>query len=274
MGPKKMLRSKLLLAFASLALAGMLATPAMAQLAPPNGNRGVSMGHLHLTVKDVDAQRKFWTDFGGRPVKNGMLDLIEFPGVYIMLRQGDPMGGTVGSVVNHVGFFAKDSAAMAAKWEAAGIKLDKGNAAGQYYITTADGVRIEINENKTIETPLKFSHVHFAFTEDQIPEVEAWYARIFDAVPATGGRLKSGDIAGAKLTYGIAKEKQAGTKGRALDHIGFEVPNLDFTYQKLTLQGLKFDAEPRVVNDGKTKIAFLTDKWGTYIELTQGLAPK
>ncbi len=270
----KIMGSKMLLGFAGVALAGILAGPAMAQLAPPAGNRGVSMGHLHLTVKDVDAQTKFWTDFGGKPVKNGMLSMIEFPGVYVMLRQGDPMGGTVGSVVNHVGFYAQDSDAMVAKWQAAGIKLDKGNAVGQYYITTADGVRIEINQDKTIATPLKFSHVHFAFMEDQVPEVEGWYARIFDAVPATGGRLKSGDIPGAKLTYGLAKEKQAGTKGRALDHIGFEVPNLDLTYQKLTLQGLKFDAEPRAVNDGKTKIAFLTDPWGTYIELTQGLAPK
>ena len=87
----RIMRTKTLLAFASLALAALLAAPAMAQLAPPNGNRGVSMGHLHLTVKDVNAQKKFWTDFGGRPVKNGMLDLIEFPGVYVMLRQGDPM---------------------------------------------------------------------------------------------------------------------------------------------------------------------------------------
>ena len=81
-------------------------------------------------------------------------------------------------------------------------QTEKGNNAGQYYITTPEGVRIEINEDKTIATPLKFHHIHFAFTEDQIPEVEAWYARIFDAVPGTRGRFKAGDIAGANLTYG------------------------------------------------------------------------
>jgi hypothetical protein len=27
------------------------------------------------------------------------------------------------------------------------------------------------------------------------------------------------------------------------------------------------------VPNGKTKVAFLTDPWGTYIELTEGLAP-
>jgi catechol-2,3-dioxygenase len=31
------------------------------------------MGHLHLVVRDVDAQKKFWIALGGTPVKNGTL---------------------------------------------------------------------------------------------------------------------------------------------------------------------------------------------------------
>src|ERR1700690_1733586 len=99
-----MLKNKLVAlagpALTIFALAGFVAAPASAQIVPPTSNRGVSMGHLHLVVADVDAQKKFWTDFGGKPVKNGMIDLIEFPGIYIMLRKGTPTGGTVGSVVN------------------------------------------------------------------------------------------------------------------------------------------------------------------------------
>ena len=45
-----------------LALAGCLAlvtsTPAFAQLAPPN-DLGVALGHIHLVVKNVDAQKEF-----------------------------------------------------------------------------------------------------------------------------------------------------------------------------------------------------------------------
>src|SRR4051812_41286278 len=110
-----------------LILAVLAVGPLFAQLAAVTGNRGVAMGHLHLTVRDVDTAKKFWTDFGGKPVKNGMLDMMELPGVYILLRKGEPTGGSVGSVVNHVGFNAKNSADMAAKWEAAGIKPEKGN---------------------------------------------------------------------------------------------------------------------------------------------------
>ena len=128
-------------------------------------------------------------------------------------------------------------------------------------------------EDKSIATPLKFHHVHFNFTPDQTAEVQAWYARIFDARPGTRGRYKSGEIPGANLTYGESKEKAAPTKGRALDHIGFEVADLDSFAQKLEAQGMVFDMPPHSAPNGTTKIAFLTDPWGTYIELTQGLAP-
>lgn len=245
-----------------------------AQLAPISGNRGVTMGHLHLVVRDVDAAKKFWTDLGGRAVKNNQLDLIEFPNIYIMMRKGEPTGGSVGSTVNHVGFNVQNSAEMVAKWNAAGIKTEKGNTAGQYYITTADGLRIEILEDKTITKPIQFHHVHFNFAADQVTEAQAWYARSFDAVPGTRGRYKSGDIPGANLTFADVKEAPGPTKGRTLDHIGFVVNDLNFYAQKMELQGTKFDGAPRVVNDGKTKVAFLTDKWGTYIELTEGLAPQ
>src|SRR5688572_8661078 len=68
-----------------------------AQLAAP-GDAGVVMGHLHLTVQDIEAHRRFWTTLGGIPVQNGPLQLIQFPGVFVMLRQAESTGGTYGSV--------------------------------------------------------------------------------------------------------------------------------------------------------------------------------
>ena len=61
----------------------LCAIPALAQLAPPNA-QGVSMGHVHLFVKDIPAQMHFWVDImGGKAVHNEKLNMIEFPGVYI-----------------------------------------------------------------------------------------------------------------------------------------------------------------------------------------------
>ena len=63
------------------------------------------------------------------------------------------------------------------------------------------------------------------------------------------------------------------TKGRSLDHIGFEVEDLEAFVASLEAKGIKIEAPIRQVPNTKVKIAFLTDPWGTYIELTEGLAP-
>ena len=41
-------------------------------------------------------------------MQNGALALIQLPGTFVMLRQAEPTGGTVGSTINHVGFLVKD----------------------------------------------------------------------------------------------------------------------------------------------------------------------
>ncbi|MEQ1947771.1 MAG: VOC family protein [Bryobacteraceae bacterium] len=265
---------------ASLALALILAMPASAQLAKLGPNQSVSMGHLHIRVKDTEAAKKFFVEMGGHTIKNGGLELVEFPGVYIQMRQMEPSAGTVGSVVNHVGFVVKDRAAFATKMEAAGYKVDKPTGGGQYRMTTADGLSLEIVENKDIAAPIQFEHVHFAFQPEVTAEVQSWYERAFGATPGvpgtagTRGRYRTGTVAGGVLTFGEAKEKQESTKGRALDHIGFDVPDLAATFARMQAIGIKFDAEPKVVNNGLTKNAFLTDPWGTYIEITEGIGPK
>jgi hypothetical protein len=96
--------------------------PALAQLAPPN-EAGVTMGHVHLAVKDVAVQKQFWVSMmGGEIAKNGPLELIEFPGVYIMLRQSDTPTPPAAAIVNHFGFVVRDMPGALAKWKAAGIR--------------------------------------------------------------------------------------------------------------------------------------------------------
>jgi hypothetical protein len=63
----------------------------------------------------------------------------------------------------------------------------------------------------------------------------------------------------------------AGTQGRALDHIGFEVKNLEAFTKKLESEGIKLAVAYRQVPALNISIAFITDPWGTYIELTEGL---
>ena len=106
-----------------LAIALLWVVPAFGQLVEPN-QVGVRMGHVHLAVVDVDAQKQFWTSMmGGTVVKNGPLELIQFPGVFIMLRKAEAAPPPAGSIVNHFGFIVKDMPAALAKWKAAGIEI-------------------------------------------------------------------------------------------------------------------------------------------------------
>ena len=61
------------------------------------------------------------------------------------------------------------------------------------------------------------------------------------------------------------------TKGRALDHIGFEVRNLEAFCKKLEASGVKFDEPYSKSRNPGYASATLTDPWGTTIELTEGL---
>jgi catechol 2,3-dioxygenase-like lactoylglutathione lyase family enzyme len=63
------------------------------------------------------------------------------------------------------------------------------------------------------------------------------------------------------------------TAGRSLDHIGFEVKNLERFLKKLEGEGIKIEEGARQSSNSKNlRLAYITDPWGTRIELTEGLA--
>src|SRR4249919_977290 len=107
----------------------LTASTATAQLAPYN-EAGVTMGHWHLATKDVEAEKKLFLAMGGKLYNPGGQPLIGFPGLYISLILGNEKGegGTVGSVVNHVGFVVDNVQMRVAQWKAAGVTVLPGGA--------------------------------------------------------------------------------------------------------------------------------------------------
>jgi catechol 2,3-dioxygenase-like lactoylglutathione lyase family enzyme len=259
-------------------LAVFLATAASAQLAPPN-DAGVSLGHIHLAVTDVAAQEHFFTEMmGGTVVKNGPLSLIQFPGVFIMLRKATPSDPPAGSVVDHFGFVYKDLPGMLARWKAAGVVIEQAANPNQGYVHAPDGVRIEFFGDPLLVEAVRIDHIHF-FTND-VPGMQAWYAKVFGGIPGRRPRVSSPGWVDCdflrgnfNLSFMPKDAAMAPTKGRSLDHIGFEVTDLDAFAKRLDALGIHFDVPPRTVPDSKTRVSFLTDPWGTYIEVTQNLAP-
>jgi len=102
--------------------------------------------------------------------------------------------------------------------------------------------------------------------------MQAWYVRTFGAKPGQLGTNLTADIPGVKfLRFATRDTKPLPTKGRALDHIGFEVKNLEAFCKKLEANGVKFDAPYSKTRHKSFASAELTDPWGVSIELTEGL---
>ena len=59
---------------------------ASAQLSRPNGS-GAAIGHVHINARDIEAQSRFWTTLGGRIIQREKLTLVQFPGIYVILRK-------------------------------------------------------------------------------------------------------------------------------------------------------------------------------------------
>ena len=82
------------------------------------------------------------------------------------------------------------------------------------------------------------------------------------------------NVPGAELTLAKSETPQAATKGRAIDHMGFEMKNLDQFVKHLEGNGIHTDAAIRTSGNAPTlRLTYIVDPWGTNIELTEGLTP-
>ena len=249
------------------------------------------MGHLHYVVRDVAANKAFWVALGGRSVLfNGTTEGIVFPDVVVLLRLGEPSGGTQGSVVNHVAFRVKSLADI----EKAGFDVEYlEQYPGVASVHTPEGERIELfddelatnlgftidgggrdaaaeRHNRKLEVPIIAHHIHLNVPADQVAAAKDWYATHFGGVRGMRWRYDAVDLPGININISGVDAAQAATRGRMLDHIGFEVTNLEAFCKELEAKGIRFDRPYGTLPSG-FGLAFLTDPWGTYIELTEGL---
>ena len=261
-------------------LALTLAAPASAQLGERN-QAGVRMGHVHLLVRDINAQKRFWTEaMNGKLVRNGGLELIEFPGVYVVLTAAQDPQPPAGGIVDHFGFIVKDMPAALARWKAAGVATEPTENPNEVYALAPDGIRVEVYGEPALAGTISMNHVHF-YPHD-IPAIKAWYVRAFGANPSRRPcvacisrprMIETADLPAVNLSLSLSENPRLPSRGRAIDHIGFDVENLNAFVRSLEARGIKVDGPVQQLPGTKVKAVFLTDPWGTRIELTEGLAP-
>jgi len=265
--------------FVALLLAStLMAANAAAQLEPVN-QAGVTMGHWHLISKDVEANKKLFLAMGGKLYMPGGQPLIGFPGLYITLSLGTEKGegGTVGSVVNHVGFIVDNVQKRVAEWKTAGVTVLPGGALpsggtrlDQAFVETPDGVRMEVLEDKTQTVPIRHEHVHLWLPAADLPRARAWYAKTFGGEIGTRNNVPVVNLPGVQLRFNAADAKQAPTRGRVFDHFGFDVNDHAAFVRRLEAEGVTLDQPVATGSTGNT-IVYITDPWGARIEIVQRL---
>ena len=250
-------------------------------------------GHHHLNVTNLDEAKKFWVDaIGGVLIKVGPenREIIKFPNALMLLRAQKPTAGSKGSTVDHIGFSVKNLRQVVDRIKAGGFRMvtsaeappnvkvqddigivEGGPVSGIAYAMAPDETKVELVEMKAQAAPIASHHLHF-FGMNK--EMQAWYMQTFGAstlASANPAAFISASLPGLTMNFSPSQTPVAGTQGRAIDHIGFEVKNLEAFTKKLEAQGIKLASPYRQVPALGISIAFITDPWGTYIELTEGL---
>jgi catechol 2,3-dioxygenase-like lactoylglutathione lyase family enzyme len=279
---------------ALLAAALLSAPPAVSGAQVITAEGPVVYGHHHFNTTDMAAQKRFYVDtLGGKLATVGAngLEVIEFPNVFLFFRpMQQPTGGTIGTTVNHIGFSVPNLRTVVPRLRAAGYKMITRDsvAAGVEvvddiaaaspttniaFVLGPEDLKVELVEVTDQQAPIALHHVHF-FGENNA-EMQAWYAKTFGAVArsaAPGQAFVTAALPGVTLNFSPSPTATVGTEGRALDHIGFDVRDLEAFVKKLEADGIPLTVSYRKVPALDIAIAFIKDPWGTNIELTEGLA--
>ena len=227
-----------------------------------NKTAPIVVSHYHLNVTSVDEHKRFWVDtLGGTAIKVGALDVIRFPDTLLFLRVQTPTGPTRGTAFDHIGFAVPDVPALTTKVVANGYKLTTGRepapgqeaaaAAGTQapygrfaYLLGPDGAKVELVTNADKTVPITHHHVHFI--NKQYVEMQQWYMKALNATlrPGQTDFFIGADLPGVgyMLNFFRWEGDQAvthvPTAGRVVDHVGFEVKNLEAFCKELEAKGI------------------------------------
>jgi|SoiMethySBSTD1v2_1073268.scaffolds.fasta_scaffold01949_22 catechol 2,3-dioxygenase-like lactoylglutathione lyase family enzyme len=249
-------------------------------------------GHHHVNATDPAAHKKFWADSLGGTVATVGTDgreVIKIPNVWIFMRTQAAKGSSKGSTADHIGFSVQNLDATLARVKANGFRVAtaeespasynvKGEVASPgpgtrlAFVFGPDDVKVELLEATNQAEPIRLHHMHF-FGE-QNTAMRDWYVKVFGAMPqpaAANALFVSATLPGLRLNFSPSPTPVVATAGRVVDHIGFEVKNLQQFLARLESQGIKPSVTFRRVDALATNIAFIVDPWGTNIELTEGL---
>jgi catechol 2,3-dioxygenase-like lactoylglutathione lyase family enzyme len=268
--------------------------------------------HVHLNTTDPAAAIAFYTTKfdceKGRFA--GLMDAVWAQKSWLLFSKvGNPPKSEITSAIWHIGWGAENMKETYQKQIDSGTKFETpitdisdiggGNAQGVFFFAYVDGPDHQLIELNTAPHH-RFGHIHL-LSKDPIAAGE-WYMKEFGLVRRGSGpisrepRMYHGFQIGPAMNLMMdnvnfiifpmeyAKKQWPelwkdrtdfeSSKGHVTDHIGFSVDNLDQTLARLKKDGVKVTDEPRSVQGGKIKYAFIEGPDHIRIELIEGAVEK
>jgi catechol 2,3-dioxygenase-like lactoylglutathione lyase family enzyme len=233
----------------------------------------VVMGHVGLNSTSTVEHKKFWMALGGAPVSPFGREMFQFTNIYVSPGHGsNPTGGTDGTTVNHLGFQTSSLDRVLARMKESGYAPavpfpPYGKPASAMFVGP-DGVKLEVVERAGLPFDIAIDHIHFAAPAPAA--MRDWYVKLLGARPAQSGETLAAVLPGVAFLFERSTGPVLGTAGRVLDHVSFEVKDLPRFCEQLQRVSIKLDRPYSKAAAFDLGVAFLTDPWGTALELTEG----
>jgi catechol 2,3-dioxygenase-like lactoylglutathione lyase family enzyme len=232
--------------------------------------------HIHLNVPDqAKAVEWYQKNFGGKPTAEAPERLMFGSTRLIFLKNanGQP---SAGSSIDHIGFSFADLDAKMKELEAAGVKVvtpvrDVPNLFKLGFVEDPWGTKIEVVQDTEL---LGLHHIHL-----RAPEPEDGFAWLLGKFGGERTKLK-GRIDAVKYSAPgfsdmwvlVQKGDATPSEGRAIDHIGWRVTDLNAKIAELKTKAVKVTTEPRPLTlADKTTLyyAYVEGPAGAKVELVQ-----
>jgi catechol 2,3-dioxygenase-like lactoylglutathione lyase family enzyme len=224
--------------------------------------------HMHFNAADPAAAVAWYAANLGAHVGAGPDRVVSGRTIFAFakLENAPP---SAGGAIDHIAFSVADVDATMKALQAAGAKVltpargvDGLPKAG--FVQDPFGVKIELLQDPEA---LGFHHIHLHVADPDASlkwsvenfggERMKWKGRV-DAVKYTNPTV---------LLLAEKDDKAAPSQGRAIDHLGWAVTNVDAKVADLTAKGLK-TVEPRAVRN--LRVGFVEGPGGVRIEMVQG----
>ncbi len=194
------------------------------------------------------------------------------PGTFILVREAQPSSGSDGTMIVHVGFHVPDVDVAFERWTAVGIDVERGGFPVQLWVHGPDGLLYRDFRKPGNRCPSPDATI-FTGTSLILPLCKPGITICLAPFLACAVIFRQVIfLVLISLTVALICHLPI-LKAPYSIILALKSLTLRAAIAKLEAAGISMDMDYREIPEANLAIAFLTDPWGTYIELTQGLEP-